>query len=53
LPATDADWDHGTGPEVTGPILSLVLAMTARGAATLPDLTGNGVATLAGRITAR
>ena len=28
LRATDADWSHGTGPEVSGPILSLVMAMT-------------------------
>jgi uncharacterized protein (TIGR03083 family) len=30
LHATDADWSHGTGPEVSGPILSLILAMTGR-----------------------
>jgi uncharacterized protein (TIGR03083 family) len=45
LEATDAEWSHGTGPEVAGPILSLVLAMTGRSAA-LDDLTGDGVATL-------
>ncbi len=45
LRATDADWSHGTGPEVSGPILSLVMAMTGRQAA-LDDLTGDGVATL-------
>jgi uncharacterized protein (TIGR03083 family) len=45
LQATDAEWSHGTGPEVAGPILSLVLAMTGRAAA-LDDLTGDGVATL-------
>ena len=45
LAATDAEWSHGTGPEVAGPILSLVLAMTGRTAA-LDDLTGDGVATL-------
>jgi uncharacterized protein (TIGR03083 family) len=45
LEATDAEWSHGTGPEVAGPILSLVLAMTGRTAA-LDDLTGDGVATL-------
>ena len=28
LRATDADWTHGTGPEVSGPILALVMAMT-------------------------
>src|SRR5579862_794528 len=45
LRATDADWSHGTGPEVSGPILSLVMAMTGR-TAVLADLTGDGVATL-------
>jgi uncharacterized protein (TIGR03083 family) len=45
LEATDAEWSHGTGPEVAGPIVSLVLAMTGRTAA-LDDLTGDGVATL-------
>jgi uncharacterized protein (TIGR03083 family) len=46
--ATDADWSHGTGPEVSGPIVSLVLAMTGRQAAD-DDLTGDGVATLRSR----
>jgi uncharacterized protein (TIGR03083 family) len=45
LRATDTDWQHGTGPEVSGPIIALVLAMTGRKAA-LDDLTGEGVATL-------
>jgi uncharacterized protein (TIGR03083 family) len=49
LRASDADWTHGDGPEVTGPILSLVLAMTGRGAA-LADLSGDGVAALAARM---
>ncbi|MDP9073426.1 MAG: maleylpyruvate isomerase family mycothiol-dependent enzyme [Actinomycetota bacterium] len=48
LRATDAEWSTGTGPEVTGPMLSLVLAMTGREAG-LDDLAGNGLATLAGR----
>ena len=48
LRATDADWSHGTGPEVSGPILSLVMAMTGRKAAD-DDLTGDGVATLRSR----
>jgi len=48
LRATDAEWSHGTGPEVSGPILSLVMAMTGRKAA-LDDLTGDGVATLRSR----
>jgi uncharacterized protein (TIGR03083 family) len=48
LRATDADWSHGTGPEVSGPMLSLVMAMTGRKAA-LDDLSGDGVATLRSR----
>ncbi len=48
LRATDADWSHGSGPEVAGPIVSLVLAMTGRHAS-LHDLTGEGVATLMAR----
>ena len=44
LLATDTEWSHGTGPEVAGPILSLVMAMTGRKEA-LDDLTGDGVAT--------
>ena len=48
LRATDADWSHGTGPEVSGPVLSLVLAMTGRRAA-VDDLTGEGVAALRSR----
>jgi uncharacterized protein (TIGR03083 family) len=45
LRATDADWSHGSGPEVSGPIMPLVMAMTGRKAA-LDNLTGDGVATL-------
>jgi len=48
LRATDADWSHGTGPEVSGPMLSLVMTMTGRKAA-LDDLSGDGVATLRSR----
>jgi uncharacterized protein (TIGR03083 family) len=48
LRATDADWSHGTGPEVKGPVLSLVLAMTGRTVAD-DDLAGDGVATLRSR----
>jgi uncharacterized protein (TIGR03083 family) len=48
LQATDADWSHGSGPEVSGPLLSLVMAMTGRKPA-LDDLTGDGVATLRAR----
>jgi uncharacterized protein (TIGR03083 family) len=45
LRATDATWSHGSGPEASGPVLSLVMAMTGRKAA-LDELTGDGVATL-------
>ena len=48
LTATDTTWSHGTGPEVSGPILSLMMAMTGRKAA-LDDLSGEGVATLSSR----
>ena len=49
LRATDADWTTGTGPEVRGPAMALVMAMTGRGAA-LADLSGDGVATLGSRM---
>jgi uncharacterized protein (TIGR03083 family) len=45
LRATDAEWTHGSGPEATGPLVALVMAMTGRRAA-FDDLTGDGVATL-------
>jgi uncharacterized protein (TIGR03083 family) len=48
LRATDADWTRGSGPEVAGPILSLLMAMTGRTAA-LADLTGDGLGTLTSR----
>jgi uncharacterized protein (TIGR03083 family) len=48
LRATDVDWSHGEGPEVSGPILSLVLAMTGR-RSVIDDLSGDGVATLRAR----
>jgi uncharacterized protein (TIGR03083 family) len=48
LRATDADWSHGSGPEVSGPLLSLVMAMTGRKAA-IDDLAGDGVTTLRAR----
>ncbi|MGC1184926.1 MAG: maleylpyruvate isomerase family mycothiol-dependent enzyme [Candidatus Dormiibacterota bacterium] len=49
LQATDAAWTTGTGAEVTGPMISLLLAMTGRRAG-LPELSGAGVATLRGRM---
>ena len=48
LRATDADWSHGSGPEVSGPIMTLVMAMTGR-KAVLDDLSGDGVAELRSR----
>ncbi len=48
LRATDADWSQGTGPEVAGPMISLVLAMAGRARA-VDDLFGDGVATLRSR----
>ena len=48
LTATDTSWTHGTGPQVSGPVLQLLLAMTGRKAA-LDALSGDGVATLRGR----
>jgi uncharacterized protein (TIGR03083 family) len=45
LRGTDADWSTGAGPEVSGPLLSLLLAMTGRAAA-LDDLSGEGLTTL-------
>ena len=52
LRATDHDWQHGQGEAVEGPLLSLLLAMTGRGAAS-DDLTGSGVQTLRSRCTAQ
>jgi uncharacterized protein (TIGR03083 family) len=49
LTATDVDWSYGAGPAVTGPLPSIILALTGRRAA-LSDLSGDGVATLTGRI---
>jgi hypothetical protein len=48
LRATDADWKHGTGPELSGPMIALVMAMTGRKPA-LADLSGEGVDVLSSR----
>lgn len=48
LRANDLEWAAGSGPEVTGPALSLLMAMTGRTAA-LDDLSGEGVTTLRSR----
>lgn len=49
LRATDVDWTHGSGPEVSGPGEALMMAMTGRPAA-LGDLSGLGKPTLAQRL---
>jgi uncharacterized protein (TIGR03083 family) len=45
LRATDTGWTHGSGPEVSGPMLPLLLAMAGR-KSTLNELSGDGVETL-------
>lgn len=49
LRATDIDWTHGDGPQVSGPGEALLMAMSGRPAA-LADLDGPGRATLAARL---
>jgi uncharacterized protein (TIGR03083 family) len=41
LSATDTDWSVGQGPQISGPVLSLVMLMTGRPAT--GDLTGPGL----------
>ncbi len=48
LRATDTEWSTGTGPEVTGPMIDLLIAMTGRKAAN-SELSGEGVETLTAR----
>jgi len=48
LQATDASWSHGSGPTVSGPAHSLLMAMTGRKPA-VDDLEGDGVETLRSR----
>ena len=49
LTATDTSWTTGSGPEVRGPMLSIVMALTGRAAA-LDGLSGEGLTTLRGRM---
>ena len=49
LRATDVDWTHGSGDEVTGTGEALLMAMTGRPAA-LGELDGPGQPTLASRL---
>ncbi len=48
LKATDVAWTNGDGPEVTGTLASLILAMTGR-KQVHPALSGEGVPALAAR----
>ena len=48
LRATDSDWVSGDGPEVVGPLTSLVVAMAGRKGAQA-DLSGEGLAILSNR----
>lgn len=49
LVATDADFDSGSGPEINGPLLALVMVMAGRGAF-IDQLEGDGVGELAARL---
>jgi len=49
LTATDIDWHHGNGPEVSGTAEALLLAMTGR-RDTVGELSGPGQSTLASRV---
>ncbi len=48
LRTTDADWTYGVGPEVSGPAIAILMAMTGRKVA-LDDLSGDGVSLLRSR----
>jgi uncharacterized protein (TIGR03083 family) len=48
LRATDVDWSHGAGPVVSGPLQSLILAMTGR-KGSHQNLSGEGLSILAQR----
>jgi uncharacterized protein (TIGR03083 family) len=50
LRATDANWTHGEGPEVAGPGVELIRAMTGR-VDGLAQCTGDGVDTMRARCT--
>jgi uncharacterized protein (TIGR03083 family) len=49
LVASDVEWAVGDGPEVKGPLIAIVLAITGR-RASLDDLSGPGVETLLSRL---
>lgn len=45
LRASDLDWNHGSGPEVSGSAEALIMTLTGR-ASVIDELAGEGVATL-------
>ena len=49
LRAQDVAWSAGTGPEVTGPLASIIMAIAGRPSA-LDDLSGEGLDTLRSRM---
>lgn len=49
LTATDQDWTAGAGPEVKGPLESIIIVVTGRKDGLL-DLSGDGVAVLTSRV---
>ena len=49
LRANDNAWTSGTGPEVTGPLASIIMAIAGRPTA-LGDLSGDGLDTLRSRL---
>lgn len=51
LVADDAEWTHGEGQVVSGPLLALIMTMTGR-TAFLDDLSGDGLALYRERFTA-
>ena len=50
LTTTDTGWSYGAGPEVSGPALAVLLAMTGRPAG-LKELSGDGAPVLSERVT--
>lgn len=46
LQATDTDWAVGSGPQITGPALSLLLLLTGRTQTAVQTLSGPGLATV-------
>jgi hypothetical protein len=49
LVSTDTGWTYGAGPEVSGPAMSLLLAMTGRPAG-MDQLSGAGASQLGARL---